>query len=85
MRTAYHDVVGREALRAHAEPGGGVRLWIEVEDEDAPPVARERSAEIDGGRRLADAALLIRQGDDRAPPAPCRTLAPNVSRETSPP
>ena len=38
---------------------GGVALWIGVEEKCAAFSDRERRGEIDRGRRLADAALLI--------------------------
>lgn len=37
---------------------------LDVDDEDAPTHQRERGAEVDGGRRLADAALLVDDRDD---------------------
>jgi hypothetical protein len=84
MRSTDYDVVGRGALGLHAEPGGGVRLRVEVEDEHALAVARERGAQVDGGRRLADAALLVGERDDRAQGQLLAAAgAPDVSRETS--
>ena len=46
-----------------AEPGAGIALRIEVDDQHALADCRERCAEIDGGRGLADAAFLIGKGE----------------------
>src|SRR3546814_2779353 len=49
----------------NAEPGRGIALRIEVDQQHPQPDRRERGAQIDRGRRLADAALLIRHCDTR--------------------
>jgi hypothetical protein len=46
-------------------------------------VARERSAQIDGCRSLADASLLIRYGDDSAHFAQPAEVAPNLADTSS--
>ena len=48
----------------HAEPRRERALRVEVDREHAAAVLGERRAEVDGGRRLADAALLVAEGDD---------------------
>ena len=60
-RRAVEQVVARRAVRAHAEPGGRVRLRVEVDDERPLAGLREAGGEVDRGRRLADAALLVRK------------------------
>ena len=57
-----------------AEPGRGVALGIEIEDQHALADRGERRSKIDGGGRLADAALLVRQGEN------ARARAPSGSR-----
>ena len=63
-RRAVEQVVARGAVRAHAETGGRIRLRIEVDHERALAGLREAGGEVDGSRRLADAALLIRERVD---------------------
>ena len=46
-----------------AERGAGVALRVEVDHEDLQPLQRERGRDVDGGGRLADAALLVRDGE----------------------
>src|SRR5262249_20180246 len=55
-----------------AEAGRSVALRIEIDDEDALTDRGKRGAELDCGRGLADAALLVGDGDD--PPRPGRLL-----------
>ena len=50
----------RDAVGAPAEAGGRVRLRVEVDEQAALAGLREAGGEVDGGRRLADAALLVR-------------------------
>ena len=52
--------MGRDAVGAAAEAGGRVRLRVEVDEQAALAGLRETRGEVDGGRRLADAALLVR-------------------------
>ena len=47
----------------HTEAGGGVALWIGVNQQHFLADGSQRRAEIDRGCRLADAALLV--GDDQ--------------------
>ena len=62
---ADQHVVGRAAavLAVDAEAGRGVALRIEVDDQHVLADRRERGAEIDRGRGLADAALLVGEGE----------------------
>ena len=66
-RLAGEHVVGRNRAVAavDAEPGRGVALRVEIDDQDVLADRGERSAEIDGRCRLADTALLIGDGDGR--------------------
>ena len=48
----------------NAETRRGVALRIEIEDQHLLADRRQRRAEIDGRRRLADAALLVGDRDD---------------------
>ena len=43
------------------QPGRGVSLRIEIQDQNLLPDGRKRSSEVDRRRRLADAALLVGQ------------------------
>ena len=52
--------MGRDAVGAAAEARGRVRLGVEVDEQAALAGLREAGGEVDGGRRLADAALLVR-------------------------
>ena len=57
---AEHDVVDAVRLGLfQPEGGGGVALRVAVHQQDAPPAIAEAGAEIDGGRGLPDAALLV--------------------------
>ncbi len=47
-----------------AETGRSIALRIEVDDQHALADRRQRRAEIDGGRGLADAALLVGERED---------------------
>ena len=61
---AVEQVVAGGAVRPHPEPRGRVRLRVEVDDERALTGLGEARGEVDGGRRLADAALLVRERID---------------------
>src|SRR5207302_6867214 len=63
-RRTVEQLVGRRAVRAHPEPGGRVRLRIEVDDERALARLGETRGEVDRGRRLPDTALLVRERVD---------------------
>ena len=64
---AGEHIVSRAAaaFAIDAEPGRGIALRVEVDDQHMLPDGSERRAEIDCGRGLADAALLI--GDGQRP------------------
>ena len=63
-RIADQHIVGRSlaVTAVDAETGGSVALRIEVDDENALADRSQRRAEVDRGRGLADAALLVRDG-----------------------
>ena len=63
-RSAVEEVVARDAVRLLTEPGSGVRLRVEVDEQRPLTGLREARCEVDRGRGLADAALLVRQCDD---------------------
>ena len=50
-------------LVGDAETGGGIALRIEIDDQDPFADRRQGGPQIDRGRRLADAALLVGQGE----------------------
>ncbi len=52
-------MAGSSVENADAEPVRGVRLRVHVDQEHPLPRLRETRSKIDGGRRLADPALLI--------------------------
>ena len=58
---------GRSSAPVDAEPGRGVALRIEIEDQHPLADRGQRGAEVDGGGCLADAALLVRQGENARP------------------
>jgi hypothetical protein len=60
-RGAGEHVIGRSAARAavDAEPGRGVALRVEIDDQHMLADGGQGCAEIDRGRGLADAAFLI--------------------------
>ena len=62
---ADQNVVGREppAGAVDAEAGGGIALGVEIDDQNPFADRGERGAEIDGGRGLADAPLLVGDGE----------------------
>jgi hypothetical protein len=45
------------------EPGGGIALWIEVEEQNLV-LRRQDGGEVDRGRGFADATFLVGEGDD---------------------
>ena len=63
----HQQVVGAAMpLRAgDAQAGRGVSLRVHVDQQDGQPGDRERSSEIDRRRGLADAAFLVRHGQDK--------------------
>ena len=61
----YQQVVDRMILiLIDAESAGSVSLRIKVDQKDLFPFLHEGSREIDGRRRLADAAFLVCDSDD---------------------
>ena len=60
--SAVEQVVAGRSVRPHPEAGRGIGLRVEVDDERPLAGLREARGEVDGGRRLADAALLVGQG-----------------------
>src|ERR1051325_7726472 len=64
-RTLREDRIHRLLLPlGEAAAGSGVPLRVDVADEDLALAGGDGCAEVDGRRRLADAALLIRERDD---------------------
>jgi inosose dehydratase len=66
-RLACHEDRGTcliEVLRVQPQGEGGARLRIEVDDEHPLAALGEGRAEVHHGRRLGDAALLVRHGQD---------------------
>ena len=65
-RFADQHVIGRAVAVAaiDAEPGRGVALRIEIDDQHALADRGQRRAEIDRGGGLADAALLVGERQD---------------------
>ena len=57
---------GGVVIRDAAEAAGGVALWIQVHQHDRGPRLRQAGGEVDRGRRLADAALLVGHRVDHA-------------------
>src|SRR5262249_3860676 len=60
-RCSVEQVKGRRPVRMLAEPGSGVRLGIEVDDQRPLTGFGQARGEVDRRRGLADAALLIRE------------------------
>jgi hypothetical protein len=63
---AHDDLVRAEAfgIAEEAEPAGSVGLRIAVDQQRADPEGGERRSQVDGGRGLADSALLVGDCDD---------------------
>jgi hypothetical protein len=59
-----HRAPGLSAI--DAEAARGIALRIEVDDEDASALEGQVGRQVDDGRRLADAALLVGTGDGLA-------------------
>ena len=53
-------------LGTHRRPGERAALRVSVDQEHAVPGERKRVREVDGDRRLADAAFLVEHADDHA-------------------
>ena len=56
-----------ELVRVDAEPDRQRALRVEVDQQHPAAVLGQRGAQVDRGRGLADAALLVAHGDDRGP------------------
>src|SRR5439155_9763307 len=56
---AVQEVEGRGAVDTRAQPRGRIPLRVEIDQEDALARLREARADVDGRRRLADAAFLV--------------------------
>src|SRR4029079_8962870 len=56
-----------------AAPRRRIALRVKVDEQDPPPVVGKTGGEIHGDRRLADAALLVRDDVDAAHHAPRST------------
>ncbi len=69
LRLAHQHMIGRFLRRpaGNAETGAGIALRIEIDDQHRLADRRQRRTEIDGGRGLADPALLV--GDRENPGA----------------
>ena len=65
LYVAREHIVHRRhlGLRIEAQVQRRMRLRIDVDEPDALPCAGQRGAQVDRGRRFADAALLIDDGD----------------------
>ena len=75
---------GHSSVAVDAEPGRGVALGIEIDDEHPLADRGERGPEVDGGGGLADAALLVRHGENaRARPAVGLATRGSVSRSSA--
>ena len=48
----------------NAERAGGISLGVRVDNQDGQASHSEAGREVNGGRRLADAPLLVRDGND---------------------
>ena len=61
-RHAVQEVVGRPGgrARAHAETARGIGLRVEIDHEHRRAGLRKARRDVDGGGRLADTALLVR-------------------------
>src|SRR5215207_4862292 len=66
---AGEHVIGRETatLAVDAEPRRGIALRVEIDDQNLLANGSERRAEVDRGRGLADAALLVREREHPRP------------------
>ena len=67
QRLVPHDHVVHGELEVpcfHAQPRGGIALGVEVDHQHPVVELGQSGAQVDGGRGLADAALLVGDGDD---------------------
>ncbi len=63
--THQNVIGGRPAIRPrNPQPGGRVALGIEIQNNNPLTDGGERGRQIDGGRGLAHAPLLVRHGND---------------------
>ena len=63
---AHDDLVGAVAvgIAEEAETAGGVGLGVAIDQQRARAEGGERRRQVDGGRGLADSALLVGDCDD---------------------
>jgi hypothetical protein len=76
---AVEQVDARGSVCALAEARSRVRLWVEVDDERALARLGKAGGKVDRGRRLADAALLVRNCKNARHASSVRVVA-DVSR-----
>ena len=57
-------VEGGRVFHPGGEGAGGIALRVEIDEEDAPAARGEAGGEIDGRRRFANAAFLVRDRED---------------------
>ena len=61
---AHGTVEGAALLLLDADGGGGIGLGVEVHEEGVDFLLGEGGGEVDGGGGLADAALLVGDGEN---------------------
>ena len=85
VRVAGQDVIGRQPTlpAVEAEPGRSVALRIEIDDQDVLADRRQRRAEVDGSRGLADASLLVGESEDPRAGRFCSGRRESVARHVS--
>ena len=64
VRQRLVDRAGRGRLALQTDAARQVGLRVHVDEEHALVRERQRGGEVDGGRGLADAALLVGDGPD---------------------
>ena len=63
-RSSVEEVIRRGPVGIFAEAGGGVRLWIEIDDQRVLACLGEAGCKVHGSRGLPDATLLVGKGED---------------------
>ena len=68
LHFAYEQLVARRGARGmdDAQSGAGIALRVQIDHKDSEPLKSERRRKVHRGRRLADATLLVRDGDHAA-------------------